>query len=320
MLKQKKYIEGKTILSTSLDATLDENTKDATNSTNTKLPLDISSILRNKLFLIYGDSSGLIVDPSNMEAIPYVVLGPIDLPVTLHGETIHFLWYTFARYPSGHKIMTQEEISSSPESLLKIMSTELDLANSALVLGNIDTAESPLVRVHSCCATGDIFGSQRCECGPQLRRSQQMIVDEGTGIVLYLSDHEGRGIGLFSKAATYLLQDAGFDTYEANRKLGFPDDCRKFAEASLMINFLRGNKKTIRLISNNPDKKNALEQSGIVVQKMMPLVSGLTKYNRKYIETKREGGHTFSEELFFKWQPKITHFEDTNRNKSFIES
>lgn len=152
-----------------------------------------------------------------------------------------------------------------------------------------------MVRIHSCCATGDIFGSQRCECGPQLRRAQQMVADAGVGAVIYLAQHEGRGIGLFAKAAAYLLQDKGFDTYEANRKLGFPDDGRDFADATFILHHLRGAGQPIRLISNNPEKRKALETGGVTVSGMVPLINGLSKYNLRYLQTKQAKGHTFTD-------------------------
>ena len=110
------------------------------------------------------------------------------------------------------------------------------------------------MRVHSSCLTGDVFGSERCECGPQLAGALERITSEpGGGLLVYMAGHEGRGIGLWAKAATYLLQDAGEDTYQANRSLGLPDDSRDFTDAAALLHHFVGN-KPMRLLTNNPKK------------------------------------------------------------------
>lgn len=250
---------------------------------------DVRQILAGKLSVVTADERGRIVSTGpSLER--YAVLGPVPLPVSLHGRTHHFQWYTYARVPSD---LPTDQLT--PDVLMHRMAASEDIANSVLVLGDLPRADAPLIRMHSCCATGEIFGSQRCECGPQLRRAQQMVADEGVGAIVYLADHEGRGIGLFAKAAAYLLQDKGLDTFEANRKLGFPDDCRNFAEAAFIIHHLRGAGRTIRLISNNPDKRRALEAGGVKVAGMVPLIMGLSPHNQRYIQTKRAYGHLFGE-------------------------
>ncbi len=119
------------------------------------------------------------------------------------------------------------------------------------------------MRVHSSCLTGDVFGSVRCECGPQLEGALERITAEpGGGLLVYMAGHEGRGIGLWAKAATYLLQDAGEDTYQANRSLGLPDDSRDFTDAGALLHHFVGD-KPMRLLTNNPKKVQDLTRMGL---------------------------------------------------------
>lgn len=161
----------------------------------------------------------------------------------------------------------------------------------ALVMGNIVT-EPPLVRIHSQCLTGDVFGSLRCDCRQQLEMALQMISDSGSGILIY-EEQEGRGIGLMAKLQAYQLQDQGLDTVQANEKLGFKADCRDY---NMPVEILRAlNVKSVRLLSNNPDKVAALEKGGIEVAERVPCEVEPTPYAEKYLETKREKmGHLFS--------------------------
>ena len=146
----------------------------------------------------------------------------------------------------------------------------------------------PLVRLHSECITGDLFGSQRCDCGAQLRQAQELLKREG-GWLLYLRQ-EGRGIGLFSKLAAYRLQDQGLDTYAANRALKLPEDDRDYAPAAAMLKAL--DCARIRLLSNNPDKANQLERYGIEVVERLPTGTFMTEHNESYLRTKVEqSGH-----------------------------
>jgi 3,4-dihydroxy 2-butanone 4-phosphate synthase / GTP cyclohydrolase II len=147
--------------------------------------------------------------------------------------------------------------------------------------------KSPLVRVHSECATGDIFGSLRCDCGPQLQKSLSLIAAHETGgVVIYLRDHEGRGIGLANKVAAYALQDRGHDTISANTELGFATDERDYTTAAHVLKSL--GVESCKLLSNNPDKRKALEELGIVVDDMQPLVIEPNPFNADYIATKRD--------------------------------
>ncbi|MGO4728701.1 MULTISPECIES: GTP cyclohydrolase II [unclassified Inquilinus] len=140
----------------------------------------------------------------------------------------------------------------------------------------------PLVRVHSECLTGDVFGSQRCDCGPQLIDALHRIGREG-GFVLYLRQ-EGRGIGLYAKLDAYVLQDQGLDTFEANERLNFPHDMRDFTPAAQML--LALGVKRIRLLTNNPDKAKQLEAAGIEIVEIVPTGVFVTAHNIQYLEAK----------------------------------
>ncbi|SNY55558.1 GTP cyclohydrolase II [Actinoplanes sp. CA-054009] len=141
---------------------------------------------------------------------------------------------------------------------------------------------APLVRPHSECLTGDVFGSQRCDCGPQLREAVERIAEQG-GLLLYLRQ-EGRGIGLYAKLDAYALQDAGLDTYEANVALGRGEDERDYAPAAQMLLALGADR--IRLLSNNPDKALQLEKSGIDVTQRIPTGVHMSPTNVRYLATK----------------------------------
>ena len=158
----------------------------------------------------------------------------------------------------------------------------------ALILG-APTGEPPLVRVHSECLTGDAFGSLKCDCGPQLKTALARIAAAGWGILLYLRQ-EGRGIGLVNKLRAYALQDQGFDTVDANLRLGFQDDEREFAAAARMLTRLGQDR--VRLLTNNPRKVAALEVLGIAVTERIPLQVGEGAHNRAYLAAKRDrSGH-----------------------------
>jgi GTP cyclohydrolase II len=167
--------------------------------------------------------------------------------------------------------------------------------NSVLAIGPGEHSDNPLVRVHSSCLTGDVFGSQRCECGPQFMSALQRIAEDPRGgMLIYMSGHEGRGIGLWAKAATYLLQDAGENTYEANRTLGLPDDSRDFGDAAALLHhFVRG--QPFRLLTNNPKKIADLEALGL--RNIIPVrhVTGVNPWNTRYLAAKRDWGHALSE-------------------------
>jgi 3,4-dihydroxy 2-butanone 4-phosphate synthase/GTP cyclohydrolase II len=161
--------------------------------------------------------------------------------------------------------------------------TSNGLEHSALVKGIWTKDEPVLVRVHSSCFTGDIFGSLRCDCGPQLHKAMEMVEKEGKGVVIYLSQ-EGRGIGLLNKIKAYRLQDEGMDTVQANIKLGFSEDERDYGVGASIMRELGLGK--IRLISNNPVKRAGLEGYGIKIVETIPLVIESNPHNKFYLETK----------------------------------
>ncbi len=154
----------------------------------------------------------------------------------------------------------------------------------ALVRGEVSGAAEVLVRVHSECLTGDVFGSQRCDCGPQLRAAMEAVAEEGLGVVLYSRGHEGRGIGLMRKLEAYGLQDAGRDTVQANEDLGLPVDARDYGLAASVLAELEV--ASVRLLTNNPEKQAGLEAHGVAVTKRVPLETAPTTENRGYLATK----------------------------------
>ena len=160
----------------------------------------------------------------------------------------------------------------------------------AIIKGNWDEGESVLVRVHSSCATGDILGSLRCDCGEQLHRSMEMIEKEGKGAVIYMQQ-EGRGIGLMNKMLAYKLQEQGYDTVDANVHLGFKPDERDYGCGAQMLRHLGIHK--MRLMTNNPTKRVGLEAYGLEIVENVPIEIMPNKYDKKYLETKRDRmGHT----------------------------
>jgi len=160
----------------------------------------------------------------------------------------------------------------------------------ALVMGDVHSS-APLVRVHSQCLTGDVFGSLRCDCRQQLELSLSMIAGEGAGILIY-EQQEGRGIGLMPKLQAYELQDSGLDTVEANERLGFKADHREFALPAEILKSL--GVMQVRLLSNNPDKVFALEQAGIRVTERVPCEVPPSAHAVGYLRTKKEKlGHLF---------------------------
>ena len=154
----------------------------------------------------------------------------------------------------------------------------------ALVIGQPD-GTPPLVRVHSECLTGDVLGSLKCDCGPQLHEALSQIAGGGWGILLYLRQ-EGRGIGLVNKLRAYALQDQGFDTIDANTRLGFAIDARDFAVAARMLDLLGQDR--VRLLTNNPAKITGLETHGITIVERVPLTLPANPYNERYLATKRD--------------------------------
>lgn len=150
---------------------------------------------------------------------------------------------------------------------------------------NSKITDIPLVRVHSACITGEIFGSQKCDCGYQFKKGMENICFSSYGIMLYMTAHEGRGIGLTNKIKAYQLQENGANTIEANEQLGFPADARDFSVAIEVLKYLKVRK--INLMTNNPEKVKALGQGGITVVKETSLPAELNKFNEQYLLLKQ---------------------------------
>jgi GTP cyclohydrolase II len=187
------------------------------------------------------------------------------------------------RFPDGYattaEVFTFTGLADGKEHLL------LALGNWRAALTRAEGGgPAPLVRPHSECLTGDVFGSERCDCGPQLREAAERITEAG-GFLLYLRQ-EGRGIGLYAKLDAYALQDAGLDTYEANRALGRGEDERDYTAAAQMLRAVGADR--IRLLSNNPDKAAQLELLGVEVEERVPTGVHLSGANARYLATKRD--------------------------------
>lgn len=166
----------------------------------------------------------------------------------------------------------------------------------ALVMGEIKEDEPILVRVHSECLTGDIFGSLRCDCQNQLHLALKKIAEEGKGVLVYMRGHEGRGIGIVNKIKAYSLQDLGYDTVEANHKLGFQSDLRDFGTGAQILLDLGVRK--MKLMTNNPRKIVALEGFGLEIVERIPIFTGTNPHNEKYIKAKKDKlGHIIEEDL-----------------------
>lgn len=242
-----------------------------------KLEPEVFAVLRDKIQLIKVEDQAI-----------YLV-GPIRLPVNLNGETVVFQWYSWLK---------QGQVNENYESIIETLSSS-NLAeyqqSSVLVYGDFENADEALIRMHSICHTGDIFGSKRCDCGFQLKQSMQQIADHGAGALFYLANHEGRGIGLFSKAMAYVLQENGYDTVEANESLGFVDDSRNYSDAIAVLQQLR--QKPVLLMTNNPKKLSALENSDLAIAGRVALWGDKSEFNEKYLQTKIErSGHLEDEE------------------------
>lgn len=225
------------------------------------------------------------------------ILGPIPLPLERHGRHYDVQWYASVRHTELNKAqeLADELRERGGQQSFAILASSMAV-NSVLIVGDPANRENPLIRVHSSCLTGDVFGSMRCECGPQFIAALERITDDPSGgMIIYMSGHEGRGIGLWAKAATYLLQDAGENTYQANRSLGLADDSRDFGDAASLLKYFLGN-KPFRLLTNNPKKISDLEEHGLANITPVKHVTGVGERNRDYLAAKRDWGHDLSSE------------------------
>jgi GTP cyclohydrolase II len=248
-----------------------------------------------QLILIDRDGERLAPDQSGGGSIS--ILGPIPLPLAFGDSRYEVQWYACVRNTELSKIEDIAEKLRAQQAQESFASLASSMAvNSVLIIGDPETWKNPLVRVHSSCLTGDVFGSERCECGPQLHSAVDLISkDEQGGILIYMSGHEGRGIGLWAKAATYLLQDSGENTYQANRSLGLPDDSRDFGDAASLLKFFRGH-GPFRLLTNNPKKIEDLTTAGLTEITPVKHVFGVTAANKRYLAAKQNWGHKIEDD------------------------
>ncbi|WP_072674656.1 GTP cyclohydrolase II [Erythrobacter sanguineus] len=234
-----------------------------------------------ELARIAGILPAFLVDPEGAgEAVPVAVS---DLAAYSHAGALRIV--TRARLP----------VSASEDAEIVAFRSAADLREHvALIIGKQSGDRQPLVRLHSECLTGDILGSLKCDCGPQLDAALHAMAHEardsgGWGVLLYMRQ-EGRGIGLINKLRAYRLQDQGFDTVEANQRLGLPDEARDFPVAARMLELLGAT--TIRLLTNNPAKVAALQVAGITVSERVPHQLPENPHNARYLATKRDrSGH-----------------------------
>ncbi len=231
------------------------------------------------------------------EAREISILGPIPLPLERHGRHFEAQWYASVRHTELNKAqeLADELRKRGGQQSFAILASSMAV-NSVLIIGDPQNWENPLVRVHSSCLTGDVFGSMRCECGPQFISALERIADDQLGgMIIYMSGHEGRGIGLWAKAATYLLQDSGENTYQANRSLGLPDDSRDFGDAASLLKYFHGD-RPFRLLTNNPKKISDLEEHGLNNITPVKHVIGVGDTNRDYLAAKKDWGHYLTSE------------------------
>lgn len=255
-------------------------------------------IARNKLVRI--DEEGGQIDsegasPAGQRSLN--LLGPVPLPLARGTKQPMADWYATVRSTELSEVegLATTLREQGGQHLFSQLASSMAV-NSVLAIGDAETTESPLVRVHSNCLTGDVFGSRRCECGPQLEAAIDRLAEEpGGGYLIYMAGHEGRGIGLWAKAATYLLQDEGEDTYQANRSLGLPDDSRDFSDAATLLKYF-GRGRPLRLLTNNPKKIDDLLASGLTNIERVKHVTGVDDHNLRYLKAKQAWGHSIDED------------------------
>ncbi|GAB3645207.1 GTP cyclohydrolase II [Streptomyces sparsus] len=235
----------------------------------------------------------VVTEPGPVGAEPSVPMAAAAVPTTggpvalVGAEPITVVPVPARRLPTVHREAETRLPTAHGEFQAYGYRSEVDgVEHVALVAGDVGDGEDVLVRVHSECLTGDIFGSQRCDCGPQLQSALARVQAEGRGVVVYLRGHEGRGIGLLSKLRAYELQERGRDTLDANLELGLPADARDYAAGAQMLTDL--GVRSLRLMTNNPEKTDALRLHGLRVtgREPMPVLAG--EHNLRYLRTKRD--------------------------------
>nr|WP_209349539.1 GTP cyclohydrolase II [Pontixanthobacter sp. CEM42] len=239
-----------------------------------------SAVAAMELARIAGILPAFLVDPVDAGEAEHVGASDLD-----HwSDAINLSVVTRAKLPVS---------ASKDAQIVAFRSADDTREHVALIIGEQSSEREPLVRLHSECLTGDILGSLKCDCGPQLDAGLAAMADQadqgGWGILLYMRQ-EGRGIGLVNKLRAYRLQDQGFDTVDANQRLGLPDEARDFPLAARMLDLL--GTKAIRLMTNNPKKVAALEAAGITITERVQHQLPDNPHNRRYLETKRDrSGH-----------------------------
>jgi 3,4-dihydroxy 2-butanone 4-phosphate synthase/GTP cyclohydrolase II len=207
----------------------------------------------------------------------------------------HNLTFVTVAQLVAHRLMTEQLVHRVAEARIptdlgefRIVGYQNDVDRAehvALVYGDVAGQKDILVRMHSKCLTGDVFGSQRCDCGPQLQRAMELVAREGRGVIVYL-DQEGRGIGLLNKLRAYALQDAGADTVQANERLGFAPDLRNYGIGAQILRDL--GLSSIRVMTNNPRKLVGLEGYGLQIVERVPLIADPNSENQSYLKVKRD--------------------------------
>lgn len=233
--------------------------------------------------------SGVLVeimnDDGTMARLPQLVklAQKFDLKIITIKDLISFLFQSESLIERGEEVNLPTKFGGFK--IIPFRQKSNGAEHIALIKGEWEVNEPIMVRVHSSCMTGDIFGSLRCECGDQLQESMAMIEEAGKGVIVYMMQ-EGRGIGLLNKIAAYKLQDQGLDTIEANLHLGFKADERDYGVGAQILRNLGVTK--MRLLTNNPVKRVGLEGFGLEVVEIMPIEIKPNKYNQKYLKTKRD--------------------------------
>ena len=211
---------------------------------------------------------------ADAHAMPMITVGDLERYRWLHEDLVEEVVST--HLPTAHGEFTAHALRSRVDGAEYL----------ALVRGRVTDGEDVLTRVHSACLTGDVLSSLRCDCGPQLRAAMEAIGARGSGVLVYASDHEGRGIGLIDKLRAYALQEEGMDTLDANVALGLPADARSYATAAQVLRHL--GVRSVELMTNNPDKVAGLERYGVSVRSRTPTPTFANGENLGYLRAKRD--------------------------------